>query len=162
MCNIMNILSKFKGIIVFCIIIFLIGIVSILMVKNSKLNKMLLSEMNKETAKKSTSIIKDLKNNDLGIEDICEKYSLKRYQVLNINKGKTYRDDNESYPIREVFLPKETRLKIIDLLKNTDLYYKEIAEITGTNISEVSNINSGKVWFDKNINYPIRNSTCDK
>ena len=117
---------------------------------------------NKETAKKSTSIIKDLKNNDLGIEDICEKYSLKRYQVLNINKGKTYRDDNESYPIREVFLPKETRLKIIDLLKNTDLYYKEIAEITGTNISEVSNINSGKVWFDKNINYPIRNSTCDK
>lgn len=98
----------------------------------------------------------------MGIEDICEKYSLKRYQVLNINKGKTYRDDNESYPIREVFLPKETRLKIIDLLKNTDLYYKEIAEITGTNISEVSNINSGKVRFDKNINYPIRNSTCDK
>lgn len=49
--NVMNNLSKFKGIIIFCIIIFLMGVVSILMVKNSKLNKMLLSEMNKDPEK---------------------------------------------------------------------------------------------------------------
>ena len=70
MCNIMNILSKFKGIIAFCIIIFLIGIVSILMVKNSKLNKILLSEMNKDPEK---VYVHDVEIRNIEKEVIVEK-----------------------------------------------------------------------------------------
>lgn len=70
MCDIMNILSKFKGIIAFCIIIFLIGIVSILMVKNSKLNKMLLSEMNKDPEK---VYVHDVEIRNIEKEVIVEK-----------------------------------------------------------------------------------------
>lgn len=49
--NMMNKLSKFKGIIIFCSILFLMGVISILMVKNSNLTKILLSEMNKDPEK---------------------------------------------------------------------------------------------------------------
>ena len=106
----------------------------------------------------SKNVIKDLKESSLEIDDICEKYGLMRYQVLNINKGKTYREPDIIYPIREMFLPKETFAEIIRLLKTTNLLQREIAMRVGVTLSTVSRINMGKSYHDDTLDYPIRKS----
>lgn len=103
-------------------------------------------------------IIQDLKNPELSLDDICNKYHIKRYTLTGINSGKIYISPNEHYPIRELFLPTATREKIIDLLKNSDLSVKEIAKAIDYQISEsiIYSINLGKVWFNPDLEYPIR------
>ena len=101
-------------------------------------------------------VIQLLKNPNLTLDDIEEMSEVKRYTILSINKGQIHKRENETYPIREVKMPKTTLNQIIDLLKNTDMYYREIAKITGTSISIVSNINKGATWHNDEIDYPIR------
>lgn len=106
-------------------------------------------------------IYDDLKSS-LTIEEICSKHNIERWVLLNINKGKTYRQNNVSYPIREMFLPKEIRDKIIDLLENTSLTGTEIVKMFDpsiVNLSTIYNLNSGKSWKDPNRKYPIRDLT---
>lgn len=102
------------------------------------------------------NIISDLKNEDISLEDICNKYQIERYVLLSINKGQTFRIPEVEYPIREVFLKKEKRDQIIQLLKSTNMTGKEIAKYVGVNLHAVYNINSGKTWHDSKISYPIR------
>ena len=45
---------------------------------------------------------------------------------------------------------------IIYLLKETSTSTKDIAKITGYNISSINRINLGELWHDDNIDYPIR------
>lgn len=101
-------------------------------------------------------IIKDLSNESMPIGDIVAKYHTKRYVVLNINSGKTYKKDNLQYPIRELFTKKEIRDKIIDMLRNTELDGKQIAKQLGVSLSIVYKINDGSSWHDNDIKYPIR------
>lgn len=104
-------------------------------------------------------VISLLKNHDVSIDDIIKKTGLKRYTILDINKGKLHKKNDEDYPIRYLKLNPNTRKKIIDLLISTDLTYKEIAFETDTKISTVYNINCGRTWRDPKINYPIRKTT---
>lgn len=104
----------------------------------------------------SHNIIKDLKDESLSIEDICEKYDMKRYQILGINNGKHYRDPNEKYPLREMKLPYSKRSEIIKLLKESDFTCKEIGEKVGVSSGIVQRINNGSTWYDDSLNYPIR------
>lgn len=49
------------------------------------------------------------------------------------------------------------------MLKETDLFYKDIAKQLGVSLSMVSNINSGRSWKKKDEEYPIRkNTTCNE
>ena len=47
-------------------------------------------------------------------------------------------------------------LQIIDMLKNTKLQQKEIADILGVKRSTVYHINAGTCYQMDNIEYPIR------
>lgn len=116
---------------------------------------------NKSTSLKSkiNEIYADLANYDLSLDEICNKYGIKRYTLLNINNGINYKHEGVNYPIRELNLPKTIRDQIINLLQTTNLTGKEIASMFDSNvvnIHTVYNLNSGKVWRDPNLTYPIR------
>lgn len=57
--------------------------------------------------------------------------------------------------------PKD-QLKVKDLLKKSNLTMKEISEQTGYDISAVKRINYGVIWYDENLNYPIRKPELTK
>lgn len=46
--------------------------------------------------------------------------------------------------------------EIKELLKNSKLQYQEIAEKYNYNVSSIKRINSGKLWRDSNLGYPLR------
>lgn len=102
------------------------------------------------------SIIKDLLNTDLSFNDLATKYDVKRYVILNVNKGISHKQENLKYPLRKIFLNDEDVLQIIDMLKNTKLQQKEIADILGVKCSTVYRINTGTYYRMGNIEYPIR------
>jgi group I intron endonuclease len=102
-------------------------------------------------------IISLLKNTNLSFIEIGKKMNLDRMVIQNINIGNTYKKENIEYPIRKRFSDEKTVEIIKDLLKNTKLFYKEIAKQTNTSISIVSNTNNGKTWINENVSYPIRN-----
>lgn len=54
------------------------------------------------------------------------------------------------------------QLKVKDLLKNTKLTLKEISKKTGYDISAIKRINYGIIWYDNNIDYPIREQDLTK
>lgn len=101
-------------------------------------------------------IIDILKNTDINFTEIGKMFNLDRSIIQNINIGKTYKKDNINYPIRKRFIDVNTAIKIKDLLRNTKMYYKDIADITDSTISIVSKINYGTAWNDNTEEYPIR------
>ena len=46
--------------------------------------------------------------------------------------------------------------EIIELLKNTEISFKQIGKLYNVNVTTISRINSGDTWFNENIVYPIR------
>jgi group I intron endonuclease len=115
--------------------------------------------LNKLTNEKVQEIISLLKDESKSIDDIVEITEVKRHTILNINKGKAYIQDSETYPIKELGLKKETLNKIIELLSTTDMYYREIADEVDVSLSIVANINVGESWYNENLSYPIRKAT---
>ena len=53
-----------------------------------------------KTSSRVIEIKKDLKDGLLSSKEIMEKYSISKNCLSMINTGKTYHDDNESYPLR--------------------------------------------------------------
>lgn len=53
-------------------------------------------------------------------------------------------------------IPKEKILGVINDLKTTDLYHKEIAEKWHISIETVQGINTGRYWFSEYENYPLQ------
>jgi len=47
-------------------------------------------------------------------------------------------------------------LEIIELLKNSNYTQIEIGDMFGVNVNSISCINTGKYWYQNNIEYPIR------
>lgn len=71
-----------------------------------------------------------------------------------INIGQNHYDPNESYPIR----PKKTTDvdKIIWYLQNTWKSQAEIGELCGSSTQIVNGINRGRIYYRKELSYPIR------
>lgn len=114
-------------------------------------------------------IVKMLKNNKTNIE-IGKKYNLHPDTIGRINQGKTYFNDKLDYPIRKIdkdvagmkstnAFDEEKYLKIVQLLKTTQLSRSEIALEVGCDLTIISSINNGKHFYCKNINetFPLRN-----
>ena len=103
-------------------------------------------------------IIKLLKANYTNHE-IAEIFQIDDDVVYRINYGKAHKKEDEIYPIRkELSLREQRALKIKKLLKEGQLNNKQIATLLKCDPSVVSNINYGKNYYDKNIDYPIRKS----
>ena len=67
-----------------------------------------------------------------------------------------HRQQDLEYPLRKVDQNKEKALMIIDLLKNSSLTTKQIAEQMNCSPNTVRRINNGISHHDNSITYPIR------
>ena len=110
-------------------------------------------------------IIELLKNTDMQQKDIAKKYNVACGSISNINLGRSYRQENIEYPIRENYQYKKIRkafspseiCEIENLLK-TDLSIKKIAQRFETCFPIIADINNGQIkkYYKNNIEYPIR------
>lgn len=117
-------------------------------------------------------IIELLKNTDLSYDFIASKYSVKKDHISFINTGKRYTHltSKENLPIRKVAvksskktmiekeLSKKKIIEIIELLKEGELKFEDIAKQYNINRHSVGKINSGDFEHDflDNIQFPIR------
>lgn len=95
---------------------------------------------------------------ECNIEELDEKevYWIAFYQTYPPELGKGY-NENEGGDSGKSNKLKENEIKeIINLLKNTSTTQKEIANIFKVHHQTINDINVGKVYFNKDISYPIR------
>ena len=95
---------------------------------------------------------------DKSLQQIAKEYEIDLSYLNDINQGRAWYRDYINYPIR---LGKMKKAEIIhpqikNLLKNSTLSQKEIAQKFNVSQMTVSEINQGKRGYDKNIEYPIR------
>ena len=101
------------------------------------------------------------------IEDKCEDYNEKeKFWIKTLNTlipfGYNMTEGGEAppvfhgeqHPMATHFLNEVNEIR--DLLANTKLSISEIAKQTNYSISSIHRINSGLLWYDENIIYPIR------
>lgn len=94
-------------------------------------------------------------------QEIGEEYGVTMYCISDINRGRTFYEENLQYPLRSSpkrsVLNKEKIEIILDLLFNTSLNYKEIALIVDVNEYTIGEINRGhSSWCPPDLYYPIR------
>lgn len=118
------------------------------------------SILNENDVKK---IIELLKDTDLSMTEISKKFvGCTRETVSDINCGETWFNSDLFYPIREQGWNKQINFsdqqidEIIDLLKNSNLSYKEIAKKFNCNPTTIKKISDGESYHLDGINYPIR------
>ena len=96
---------------------------------------------------------------DKTLKQISKEYNV-GYDVVNaINQGTLHNIDSINYPIRsgKVTSPVYEHIdEIIDLLKNTDIPQKDIAQKFNVSVNAISGINKGRNYKQNNIDYPIR------
>ena len=99
---------------------------------------------------------------ELSMKQIAEKYNVYASTIQNINNGKTYINNNFSYPLRESKtgkrkLSNKQVIQVINEIKNNP---KESLASIGRrlNISSktISSINCGTIYKQDNESYPIR------
>lgn len=109
-----------------------------------------------ETAKK---IKEDLKNWSIPRRTIVKKYNVSENTIRHIISGNSWRDENETYPLRpqEKVLNEMRADKIIELLVTTNIPLNQIGKIVGWGKSSAKEINAGRNHHRDNLIYPIRN-----
>lgn len=94
------------------------------------------------------------------VEEIKNKYKISRATVDNINYGRRHSKENENYPLHNYnndIILSETQVKeIIELISKTKMTFKEIGKLYNKSDSCISDINQGKSFYNKNLNYPLR------
>lgn len=103
-------------------------------------------------------IQQDLLDYSILRKDIAKKYNVGTDLIRHINNGTCRRNEEYTYPLRpqEKELNKQRAAQIINLLQNTNLSQKEIADKIGWSRSAVTMINIGANHRQPNIEYPIR------
>lgn len=94
----------------------------------------------------ATKIINDLMTTDLTCGQIAEQYAIREYIVRNINYGKSFRQMNLSYPIRNTTIMKTKKIinNIISDLKNDYMSYDDICNKYQIPKYVLMSINAGK------------------
>ena len=102
-------------------------------------------------------IIYDLKNSNIKLIDIANKYDTSLKIVSAINRGHSYIYDNETYPLRKRKSDEKVDYEniIIDLIYTTDSQ-RQIAQKYKTTNYIISAINTGKKFFNSDYDYPLR------
>lgn len=85
-----------------------------------------------------------------------EKYFIQKYNSNNINIGYNMTVGGETKPTGNYILNNDLVLEIIDLIKTTNKSFKEIGNLYNVSLYAISDINRGKSWIQKAIDYPIR------
>ena len=113
------------------------------------------------TISQSKEIKNMIANTTWTFENIGKKYGVTVYTISDINRGKSFHDDNIKYPIRPApeksVLDDEKVALIIDMLQNTNMNQLDIGLATNVLEYTVGEINRGKnSWCPKDLSYPIR------
>ena len=98
--------------------------------------------------------------------DISRKLNVSRKLVYNINAGRQFFEEGTEYPIRRQDNPKTTKVcldpcelkDIENLIKNTNMSFREIASKYGLSNEFVGNLNRGVIlkYRRNGIRYPLR------
>ena len=94
--------------------------------------------------------------------ELSETYGLSVSYISMINHGTCFHQSNESYPLFKYYKSDEDYSELIDLLLNSDLTLKAIAEKLGMGYSSVKKINAGTMRKGLYHTYPIRNASAGK
>lgn len=102
-------------------------------------------------------IINLIKNTDISFQKIAKIYGCCQETISAINLGKRYYIDEVVYPIRQGRYDKEKIKQIVYSLKyELDKTIKDISKEYNVDLSQVSEINSGRLHPIPNTKYPIR------
>lgn len=107
-------------------------------------------------------VIELLTNTTLSFSEIARQLKITRSTVSRINDGtRKLCPQNINYPIRENFenMSRELKNKLITELRNRSKKFIEIAEEFGLSRVTLSRFNNGKIYRNKDIEYPIRKSS---
>lgn len=108
-----------------------------------------------------------LKNTNIPQKDIARKFNVSVSSVSAINKGRYYRDDKLSYPLRynyqcynggrTALSPNEV-CEIEEKLKNTNISMRSIATEYEIALTTITNLNIGSIkkYRKESLNYPLR------
>lgn len=119
----------------------------------------------KLTEQQVIEIIDKLRHTYLFSGEIGEIYNVDCHTINNINKGILHRIEGETYPIRKwkscgtkSSVTYEQISEIYNLLKNTNLSFREIARKYNLELNFIMGLNRGtfKKYRRDNITYPIR------
>ena len=115
----------------------------------------------KLTIKQAEEIKEKIKTTQKTFIEIGNEYNVTQYCISDINRGKSFRDDNTEYPIRKISIRSyidENKINIIlDMLLNTDMTQENIALAVDICPYTVGEINRGKnSWCPPELNYPLR------
>lgn len=133
------------------------------------------SKLTLDFALEIISLLKD-PNNLESIPSIADKYHIDSSVVSNINTGKTWRQDDEIYPLRNykvagLSLTKEDYKNVVNEILNTNKTLTEIGQKYNLSENQMTAINQGyECYNSKNIFYqgiytgsfPIRQSKNKK
>lgn len=98
-----------------------------------------------------------LVNSSMRMSDIAKHLQIGYSTIKKINSGKLRNGLYPTYPIRKKSA-NEMRADVIkDLLSNSDYSKTYIANFTNSDLETVRRINSGISFYDKTLNYPLRN-----
>lgn len=109
-----------------------------------------------------SSCIKNLiQESTMTFAEIAFQFGVTIYCISDINRGKSFHDDNLHYPLRPVpeksYIDEDKINIIIDMLLNTNMTQDEIALATDIHSYTVGEINRGtNSWCPKDLNYPLR------
>lgn len=102
----------------------------------------------------------DIQNTTLKWTELSEKYGGNVKVFQHINNGQTYFNPELDYPLRKTQrstkITEETVSKIYDMLLNTNVSQKEIAQQLGCSSSVVNSVNVGRYHKKEEFSYPLR------
>lgn len=102
-------------------------------------------------------VINDIKNTNITFEKLGIKYGCTPITISDINRGKYYYDSTLSYPLRVTRYTKEKIKQIKYSLKyELDKTMKDIAEEYEVDLSQVNEINQGRLHPYPNEVHPLR------
>ncbi len=120
------------------------------------------------------NIKQDLEQGLLSEKEIAEIYGCCENTIHRINTGKTYPNQNWNYPLRKDKklymgennpnnkIKNDQIIRIIAELQDGILSMKEIAKKENCSSSLISAINNGKIHYNSQYNYPIRENKSTK
>lgn len=101
-----------------------------------------------------------LKTTDSTLQDIANQFNTYRECISRINTGRYSFSSDEIYPLRVTRdwkqVPQEVKEEIADLLINTKITCKEIAQKYSISEHLISLINTGNSNLEGNYSYPLR------
>lgn len=106
-------------------------------------------------------LIADIKKG-ISFNELSETYGICVSYISMINHGTQFHQENETYPLFKYYKTDEDYNELIELLLNSDLTLKAIAEKLNMGYSTVKKINAGTLRKGLYPTYPIRNATAGK